>query len=118
MSEKDCLELAVVKRRLIARRDELLQLADTTREAVRPVELDQTAVGRLSRMDALQVQAMAVETERRRTVELARIAAALQRFEAGDYGHCVKCGEEIPLRRLDIDPTAALCVGCARATDD
>jgi DnaK suppressor protein len=78
-----------------------------------PVELDQQAIGRLSRMDALQVQAMAQETSRRRARELRRIEAALARIDEGDYGYCLECGEEIAVRRLELDPAAPLCVGCA-----
>ncbi len=44
-----------------------IRAADAETEGERaPVELDQQTVGRLSRMDALQVQAMALETSRRR----------------------------------------------------
>jgi len=78
-----------------------------------PVALDQQAVGRLSRMDAMQVHAMALETSRRRGAELRRIAAALVRMEAGEYGYCVECGEEIATRRLELDPAAPLCIDCA-----
>ena len=78
-----------------------------------PVELDQQSVGRLSRMDALQVQAMAQETSRRRAVELRRIAAALLRIDEGEFGYCINCGEEIARRRLELDPAAPLCVDCA-----
>ena len=78
-----------------------------------PVELDQQSVGRLSRMDALQVQAMAMETSRRRAGELKRIAAALTRMQAGEYGYCVECGEEIAVRRLELDPATPLCIHCA-----
>nr|NIR61407.1 TraR/DksA family transcriptional regulator [Gammaproteobacteria bacterium] len=78
-----------------------------------PVELDQQSVGRLSRMDALQVQAMAQETSRRRAAELRRIAAALARMEEGEYGYCVECGEEIAVRRLELDPATPLCINCA-----
>lgn len=78
-----------------------------------PVELDQQSVGRLSRMDALQVQAMAQETSRRRSVELRRIAAALSRIDDGEFGYCIKCGEEIARRRLELDPAAPLCIDCA-----
>jgi DnaK suppressor protein len=77
------------------------------------VELDQQSVGRLSRMDALQVQAMALETSRRRTVELRRIAAALQRIDEGEFGYCSNCGDEIARRRLELDPATPLCVDCA-----
>ena len=88
--------------------------ADARTEGERaPVELDQQAVGRLSRMDALQVQAMALETSRRRTAELRRIAAALARIDEGDYGYCVKCGDEIAVRRLELNPAVPLCIGCA-----
>ena len=91
-----------------------IRAADAETEGERaPVELDQQAVGRLSRMDALQVQAMALETSRRRAVELRRIAAALARMDEGDYGYCLECGEEIAARRLELDPAVPLCIGCA-----
>ncbi len=78
-----------------------------------PVELDQQMVGRLSRVDALQVQAMAKETSRRRAAELKRIEAALARIEEGEFGYCLECGEEIAARRLELDPAAPLCIDCA-----
>ncbi|MCH8167338.1 MAG: TraR/DksA family transcriptional regulator [Proteobacteria bacterium] len=91
-----------------------IRAADAQTEGERaPVELDQQAVGRLSRMDALQVQAMALETSRRRAVELRRIAAALARIDEGDYGACLECGEEIAVRRLELAPAAPLCIACA-----
>lgn len=64
-------------------------------------------------MDALQGQAMAKETERRRGVELQRIASALARIEDEDFGYCVTCGEEIPLKRLELDPAVTTCIACA-----
>lgn len=101
------------RRLLLARREELVAL-DAVDEAGRaPVTVDQTSVGRLSRMDALQSQAMALELERRRHQELARIEAAFARMERGDYGYCAVCSDEIPEKRLEFDPTAASCVVCA-----
>ncbi|MFC4170606.1 TraR/DksA family transcriptional regulator [Microvirga sp. GCM10011540] len=79
-----------------------------------PVQLDQQSVGRLARMDAMQVQAMAQEAERRRKDRVLRIRGALQRIEEGEFGYCAECGEEIAEGRLDIDPTFHLCVKCAR----
>ncbi len=102
---------------LIARREELLRLVDSTAEARRAVELDQSRVGRLSRMDALQSQAMSVETDRRRKVELQQIEAALGRLEAGDYGTCLGCGEAIEPRRLAFNPTAPVCIDCAQSAN-
>lgn len=93
-----------------------LEAEDRDTEAARaPVELDQQAVGRLSRMDALQVQAMAMAEARRRTARRARIRAALARLETEEFGFCQVCGEPIAARRLDLDPTVATCIGCARA---
>lgn len=103
---------------LLSRRRELLELVESSAESRMAVELDQTRVGRLSRMDALQNQAMALEAERRRRLELQRIDASLKRLESGDYGYCVTCGERIAVRRLELDPTLPTCVNCASGRAD
>ncbi len=81
------------------------------------VILDQSSVGRLSRMDALQQQAMAQNVQLRAERELGRIEAALRRCQNGSYGYCLQCDELIDLRRLGLDPAASLCIRCARALD-
>ena len=83
-------------------------------ESQQVVELDQQSIGRLSRQDALQQQAMAKATQGRRDALRQRIAAALARLDEGDYGYCTECGEEIPQRRLALDPTLPTCISCAR----
>ena len=98
---------------LEARRRELTAHSDATAASRRPVALDQQSVGRLSRQDALQQQAMAKAQDARRAAELRRIDAALQRIEDGDYGWCEECGEAIAEQRLKIDLTARLCAPCA-----
>ena len=77
------------------------------------VILDQTSVGRLSRMDAMQQQAMAKATRQNRTTEILAIKNALLRLEEGEYGYCEDCGEDIPTKRLELNPTAVRCVSCA-----
>ena len=100
------------RRRVLARIEEIeAQLASGGGEVV---ELDQSRVGRLSRMDAMQVEAMARETERRRRIELTRLRAALARLDEGSYGECVVCGEDIAPGRLEHDPGATVCIDCAR----
>ena len=106
------------KLQLLRLQDELQQVDESSREAASTVELDQTRVGRLSRMDALQGQAMSKATRQRRETELQRIAAALQRIESGDYGYCLECDEEIAAARLEIDPAAVLCINCASKRDN
>lgn len=101
------------KLRLLERLDEIEAFRSETAEGRRPVALDQQATGRLSRMDALQVQAMEKATERRRSQETMRIRAALKRLEDGEFGWCAGCGDRIPEGRLEVDPTTPVCVRCA-----
>ena len=109
------MDMKKIKADLMARRRALVELSRDAHSAARPVELDQTRVGRISRMDALQGQAMARETARRRDLEIARIDAALKRIEEDAYGICVSCGEAIAAKRLHLDPMAPICVTCAAA---
>lgn len=92
---------------------ELDRLEEISAEGRAPVTLQQDSVGRLSRMDAMQVQAMALAAQRRRDAERRRIAAALERIEDGEWGWCLSCGEEITAGRLEHDPAATLCLSCA-----
>lgn len=102
------------RRILQVKRDEIRNLTLISADGRKPVELDQTTQGRLSRMDALQVQQMALEQERRRAIEVQRIEAALLRIEAGDFGYCRSCGDDIELKRLANDPAVPLCLACAK----
>ena len=102
------------KARLAALRAEIEQFLALGAEAGAPVELDQVAVGRLSRMDAMQQQAMAQAAERSRRRDLVRIEMAERRLAEGEYGCCEECGEPIADKRLDIDPMAERCIRCAR----
>lgn len=98
---------------LLRQRESLRVVVATSTESTKPVELDQTRVGRLSRMDALQSQAMSLQTERRRELQLQQIKAALNRIQADNYGYCLHCEEQILEKRLVIDPCATLCIRCA-----
>lgn len=81
---------------------------------IAPVELDQQSVGRVSRIDAMQMQAMSQALQRRRAARRIAIQQALKRIEEGDFGYCMACGEPIAPGRLDIDPTFSACVKCAK----
>jgi DnaK suppressor protein len=107
-------QLADFRAQLEKQRDTLLNTNELALSSTKPVELDQTSVGRLSRMEAIQAQAMAVATQNRREHQLQRIKLALARIEEGDYGLCDECEEPINPRRLAFDPTASRCLACAR----
>ena len=82
-----------------------------------PVELDPARVGRLSRMDAMQQQAMTQAAARLTDLERQRIQSALGRMESGDYGYCVICDEEIAEGRLRFDPSVLACISCAKEAE-
>jgi DnaK suppressor protein len=108
------LDLDFFREKLVTQRDELLS-QDAMSEADRaPVVLEQDSVGRLSRIDAMQVQAMAVAQQRRRQAERAAIDAALRRIDDGEFGYCIRCGDEIAELRLLHNPAASTCIHCAR----
>ena len=107
------IDINKAKLRLQQKREEILEFSNLSSGARETVELDQQSVGRLSRMDAMQQQAMAEEVERKRQRDLIRIDQAMRRIADGDYGYCLTCDEEIPDRRLAIDPMAERCVKCA-----
>lgn len=99
--------------RLAAELVEVTGASATTRADRRPVALDQQSVGRLSRMDAMQGQAMAAAIEVRRGQRRLALEQALRRIETGEFGWCAQCGGGIGTGRLDVDPVLMRCVACA-----
>lgn len=98
----------IIERRITELRHSLALSGDTTA----PVVPD-NAIGRLTRVDAMQAQQMAIELRRRQEGQLARLERALRLIEEGEYGTCSRCGEAISPGRLDIYPDSRLCVKCS-----
>jgi DnaK suppressor protein len=96
-----------------------LRLREITedRKPIAPVVLDQSRVGRVSRMDAMQQQAMSQAAARLVAMEERRVRVALNRMASGDYGYCINCDEEIVEGRLRVDPGILTCIDCARAAE-
>ena len=94
-------------------RQDILEVLDSGKSAAGTVKLDQTSVGRLSRMDAMQSQAMLQEAARRREQLLRDISAALRKIDSGEYGFCEECGEEIAEKRLQFNPVVLYCIDCS-----
>lgn len=109
LTDEQVRELAHDLERELAR---LRRSMGSTAEAARPVELDQAAVGRLSRVDALANQQMQKDLHAREQALEGSILDALRRIEEGTYGRCVACGAEIPYGRLLVMPEARACAGC------
>lgn len=115
MSHLKAAQLAELGEELKRQLEKLERSMKVTDEALRPVELDQTAVGRLSRMDSLQNQGLTQNLREREQVKLALLREAMERMEAGSYGVCTGCGAEIPFERLYVFPEAPECAACGDA---
>lgn len=107
------LDVGALRDQLVAERHTLADTEGVRRDAADVVDLDQARIGRATRADAMQDQAMARATQARAEERIKRIDAALARIENGTYGECVSCGEPIDPRRLEADPAAASCLACA-----
>lgn len=114
MSDRDRERIERFRPRLEKILEEAMLLRETSAQGRAAVQLDQQSVGRLSRIDAMQAQQMALAADRQRQLQISRIRRALSQMDHGEFGYCVECGNELPEGRLEVDPAAHLCVACAR----
>lgn len=82
-------------------------------EDTKPISPD-ASIGRLSRLDSMQMQQMALGARRRQQMLLVRLEEALRRLNQGTFGRCLQCGKDIAEERLRYQPDAVLCIKCAR----
>ena len=108
----DTERISFFRKRLETLSKEVNGALNASKDSANVVELD-TAFGRLSRMDAMQNQQMALELRRRQENQLLRIKNALKRMDQGHYGLCGKCKQPIAEERLEISPDTVVCVRCA-----
>ena len=106
-------QLKKFKKSLLKLQQNLQELEEEFAQSGETVKLDQSSVGRLSRMDAMQSQQMALETSRRREMNAEKIEGGLRRIESGQFGFCFYCEEAIDIKRLEADPTNTRCLKCA-----
>jgi DnaK suppressor protein len=109
----EAIKLVHFLKRLKALKLEVLEAAELASIAAQPVELDQNRVGRLSRIDAMQGQAMAIANAERQANLLADIDRALYDIDSGEYGRCIECDQVIASARLEADLVAQTCIVCA-----
>ncbi|MDP6979863.1 MAG: TraR/DksA family transcriptional regulator [Myxococcota bacterium] len=106
-----------LQRDLETLRGELRDAIEGSEQDARPVELDQPAVGRVSRIDAIQQQKMLEANRNAQRARLAQVHAALDRFAEDEYGDCVACGETIGFARLKARPESLYCIACQSARE-
>jgi DnaK suppressor protein len=102
---------------LIAQQRDLEALLGSAQTDTRPVALDQQSVGRVSRIDAIQQQQMAIASQQQASRQLRAIEQALQHIDRGEFGECRECGEAIAFARLQAQPFARLCIDCQSASE-
>lgn len=107
-------ELKEALQNLVGELDDQLRASS---EAAKPVALDQTAVGRVSRIDAIQQQKMVEANRQALRLRLQQVHSALQRFEGDVYGECAECGEEVGYARLKARPESLFCIACQQARE-
>ena len=107
----DAERISYFRKRLETLSKEVNGALNASKDSANVVELD-TAFGRLSRMDAMQNQQMALELRRRQENQLLRIKNAFKRMDKGEYGKCSKCAKQIDDDRLEVFPDALKCVSC------
>ena len=110
-------QITQLRTQLIAQQQELTELLHNADATTKPVTLDQQSVGRVSRIDAIQQQQMAIANQQQTAQLLKRIELALQRIDNDEYGLCFQCEEPIAFARLQAQPFASLCIECQSASE-
>lgn len=112
MNELDTHILEALQHQLEQDEISLLATLKGLENASATVELDQSSVGRVSRMDAMQQQAMAQAERQKITMKLKAIKSALKKISSDDFGYCEQCDDLIQLARLKVKPETPYCLAC------
>ncbi len=83
------------------------------KELTKPIE-PENAIGRISRMDAINNKSVTEAALRKAKEKLEKLRFALTKVGDDDFGICLKCKQPIPLGRILIMPQSRTCVKCTR----
>ena len=83
------------------------------REITKPIS-PENAIGRISRMDAINNKSVAEAALRQAEGKLKNLNIVLDSMDSKDFGLCLKCQKPIPLGRILLMPQSRYCVNCAR----
>ena len=101
-----------LRHKLLEQKNVLKCLLVSNEDTSKPVQLDQQTLGRVSRIDAIQQQEMAIANRANQELTLVRVIKALRRIQEAEYGYCLECDTCIPYERLFIKPESNLCIQC------
>lgn len=115
-AELDDVRLEELRVLLVEREAEARQGLEASTEDAKPVDLG-LSIGRLSRVDAMQHQQVALARRKHMAVQQQQLRSALARVDAGTYGLCLECDEPIGYARLRARPETPLCRRCQQARE-
>ncbi len=104
-------QISEFENRLLSARESALAVLNEAARS-RPVEASGSTIGRLTRIDALQIEAMSQMNRHQLEIRLKQIEASLAALEAETYGICRNCKGPIAFARLDAVPEAPFCLTC------
>jgi len=110
-------QIKLLSNQLKLKAKELEAQVEDSRKNAEPVTLDQQSVGRVSRIDAIQQQQMAMANREQSILLQNQVSAALRRVESEEYGFCLQCGEPIGFARLEAQPFTSHCLDCQSALE-
>ena len=105
-------EKVQIKDYLLKEKNKITKRIEELIELTQPIEPD-CAIGRISRMDAINNKSINETALRKARDKFNKIAISLEHIDDDNFGACIECGELIPIQRLLIMP-GSLCIKCAR----
>ena len=106
-------ELAEIEKLIEKEMEKTANTVAEYKEMTKPISPDD-AIGRISRMDAINNKSVAEAALRTAVSKLNRLKDVHGKINDKDFGICRKCGEQIPIQRILLVPQAPFCVNCAQ----
>jgi DnaK suppressor protein len=107
--------VGIIKKELIDKKNYLSSMQSQNRKSDHGAESELKDV--MDRSDAEESWFNKERMSQHMKLELTQINHALSKIEAGTFGTCEECEEEIPLKRLRVRPDAVLCLNCQESSE-
>ena len=106
-------ELNIIKNNIKDEIVKTLHSISNYQQLTKPIP-PENAIGRISRMDAINNKTVNEEALRKAQLKLKNLKVALLNINDTDFGVCHKCKNNIPIGRIMLMPQSRFCVHCAR----
>jgi len=109
----NAIELEQIRNKITEEIEKTEKSVVSYKEITKPIAPD-CAIGRVSRMDAINNKSVAEAALRQAEEKLSKLKYVLTKVDEEGFGLCAKCGKPIPLGRILLMPQSRHCVACAR----